>query len=218
MKSASLIVFLVLASTVGKCFSQQTAQSNRQEVEAVVTKLYKQIIFRKPDGLMRKKDFDAIQPFLSEDLIKRIRVAGECEKDYFRQYPYNPAEPMKPPFAWMETGLFSGSNEQALPSWFRVHHAVKQKDGSYQVRVTLKEWDDFNKYPQPRGPEYDWTWEMMVFVIRDGDHYVVNDVFYPEIHSDHDEPRYPTVEETRLSQLLAIGCKDGKWVGYPDQE
>jgi hypothetical protein len=82
--------------------------------------------------------------------------------------------------------------------------------------VKLKEWDEFRKYSRPRGPEYDWTWEVVVFVIQDGNRYAVNDVFYPEVHCDHSEPRYPTVEDIRLSQLLSIGCKDGKWVGYPD--
>jgi hypothetical protein len=55
-----------------------------------------------------------------------------------------------------------------------------------------------------------------VFVVRDGNHYAVNDVFYPRVYADPSIPHYPTVEETRLSQLLDNGCKDGKWVGYPD--
>ena len=191
-------------------------------MEAVVTKLYKQIVLRKPVGLPRRKELEAIRRLLSQDLVERIGVAGECENDYFRQYPNpDPKDPnaliLKPPFAWMETGLFSGGNEQADPSWFSVRRAVRQKDSSYEVRVKLKEWDEFDKYPRPRGPQYDWTWEMLVFVIRDGDHYAVNDVFYPEVHADHSEPRYPTVEEIRLSQLLSVGCKDGKWIGYKDE-
>jgi len=125
---------------------------------------------------------------------------------------------MKALFAWSETGLFSGGNEQALPSRFGVRRVAMQKDGSYEVRVKLTYWDEFDKYPQPRGPKHDWNWEVVVFVVRDGDHYTVNDVFYPEIHPDHSEPHYPTVEDTRLSKLLDDGCKDGKWIGYPDNE
>jgi len=78
----------------------------------VVIKLYKQIVFRKPLGLPRRRELEAIRPFLSQDLIERIRAAKECEKDYFRTYPYAPDHPLKPPFDWMETGLFSGGTSK----------------------------------------------------------------------------------------------------------
>jgi len=94
---------------------------------------------------------------------------------------------------------------------------TKQKDGSYEVRVKPKEWSEFEKHPRPRGARYDWTWEVVVFVIPDRNHYIVNDVFYPKVYPDNIGPHYPNVEEIRLSQLLSIGCKDGKWVGYPDE-
>jgi hypothetical protein len=80
-------------------------------------KLYKQIVFRKPLRLPQRRELEAIRRSLSQDLIERMGVASEGEKDCFRQYP-NPD--LKPPFAWMETGLFSGGNEQANPSWFGV--------------------------------------------------------------------------------------------------
>jgi hypothetical protein len=60
-------------------------------------------------------------------------------------------------------GLFSGDNEH---------------DGSYVVYVKLKTWDEFDKYPRPRGSPYDDTWEVTVFVVRDCNHYSVNDIFY----------------------------------------
>jgi hypothetical protein len=218
-----LIASAALAfTTAARCFSQPTVPTAQQEVETVVTKLYKQIVLRKPLGLPGGKKLEAIWPFLSRDLIERIRVSGECAKDYFRQHPDpDPKGPnalmiLKPPFAWMETGLFSGGNERADPLWFGVHRIIRQNDGSYEVHVKLKQWEEFDKYPRPRGSQYDDTWEVTVFVVRDGNHYAVNDVFYPRVYADHSVPHYPTVEETRLSQLLDSGCQDGKWVGYPD--
>ena len=169
-------------------------------------KLYRQIVFRKPIGIPLAKDRKAIWPFLSQDLIERMQVAKECEKDYFRQY----SDPnLKPEFDWLEFGLFSGGNEQADPSLFGVRRSVRQKDGSYEVRAKLTYWSEFDKYRRPRGPKYDWKWEVVVFVIREGNHYAVNDVLYSKVS--------PEDAELRLSQLLGAGCKDGKWVGYPDK-
>lgn len=182
----------------------------------MVKKLYKQIVLRKPLGLPAGRKLEAIRSFLSRDLIERIRATVECEKDYSRQYPYDPNQPVKAPFAWMETGLFSGGNERGDPLWFGVHRIVRQKGGSYEVDVKLKWWPEFDKYPRPRGPRYDDTWQVAVFVVRDGGHYAINDIFYPKVYADDSVPHYPTVEETRLSQLLDFGCKDGKWVGFPD--
>jgi hypothetical protein len=222
MRPALLIVCAVLASAANsRCFSQQTVPTAQQEVEAVIIKLYKQIVLRKPLGLPGGKELDAIRPFLSRDLIERIKVSADCAKDYFGQYPDpDPTGPnalmiMKPPFAWLEAGLFSGDNERADPLWFGVRRIRRQHDGSYEVYVKLKTWDEFDKYPRPRGSPYDDTWEVTVFVVRDGNHYAVNDVFYPQVYADHSIPHYPAIEETRLSQLLDSGCKDGKWVGYP---
>ena len=78
------------------------------------------------------------------------------------------------------------------------------------VRVMSLEWAR-NRKPN------DLTWEVVVFVIRDGNRYAVNDVYYPKVYADDSVPHYPTVEDIRLSELLRIGCKDGKWVGYPEK-
>lgn len=216
MRPALLIASAALAiTTAARCVSQQAAPTAQQEVAAVVTKLYKQIVLRKPLGLPEGKTLEAIRPFLSRELIERIRVTVECEKDFSRQYPYDPN--LKPPFAWLEAGLFSGDNERAGPLWFGVHRVRRQKDDSYEVYVKLKQWENSDKYPRPRGSPYVDTWEVTVFVVRDGSHYAVDDVFYPQVYADHSIPHYPAIEETRLSQLLDCGCKDGKWVGYPDK-
>src|SRR5690242_16045510 len=112
MRPALMIASAALAFTAaGQCFSQQTAATDQQEVKAVVTKLYRQIVLRKPIGLPRGKALEVIRRYLSRNLIERIRVTAECEKDFDRQYPYDPNLRLKPPFAWLEAGLFSGDNE-----------------------------------------------------------------------------------------------------------
>src|SRR5450755_1101560 len=130
MRPAPLVVSIALAFiTAASCFSQQAAQSGEREAEAVVVRLYKQVVFRKPLGVSWKKaDRKAIWPLLSHNLIEHIKVAEECEKDYDRQH-HDPN--LKAPFAWLENGLFSGGNEQAEPSRFGVR-TVKQEDASDQ--------------------------------------------------------------------------------------
>lgn len=205
MRAALLIAsFAVTLATVGKCVSQQMSPSSQQEPEAAVLKLYRQVVARKPLGIPLGKDRNAIWPLLSQKLIEQMQAAKDCERDYFHQYP----DPnLKPEFDWLEFGLFSGGNEQADPSLFAMRRSVRQKDGSYEVGVKLTYWSDFEKYRRPRGPKYDWNWDVVVFVTREDNHYVVNDVLYSKV--------YPEDAELRLSQLLGRGCKDGKWVGYP---
>ncbi len=188
---------------VGKCFPQQPAQPGQRDGEAVVIKLYKQIVLRKPIGIPQKRDRQAIWPLLSQDLIKRLDSARECEADYFRQY----SDPnLKPEFDWLEMGLFSGGNEQALPSSVAVHRTVKQKDGSYQVEVKLTYKETFETYGRPPNPKDTFSWDVVAFVIWDKNRFAVDDVLYAN--------DYPDEAELRLSLLLSHGCKDGKWVGY----
>jgi hypothetical protein len=185
-----------------KCFPQQPAQPSQRDAEAVVIKLYKQIVLRKPLGIPQKADRQAIWPLLSRDLIKRLDLARECEKDYFRQY----SDPnLKPAFGWLEMGLFSGGNEHALPSRVAVRRTVKQKDGSYQVEAKITYKETFETYGRPPDPKDTFNWDVVAFVIWDGNRFAVNDVSYSKDHPDE--------VELRLSQLLSDGCKDGKWVG-----
>src|ERR1041384_2389912 len=108
MRPALLIASVALAFTAtARCFPQQTVPTGKQELEDVVVKLYKQIVLRKPLGLPTGKKLQAIRSFFSRDLIERIRATRECEKDYFLQHPDAPTQPLKAPFAWMESGLFS---------------------------------------------------------------------------------------------------------------
>jgi len=168
----------------------------------VVVELYKQIVVRKPIGIPPKTANRTIWRLLSRDLTECINTALACAKDWNRQYPdLN----LKPEFDWLEFGLFSGGNEHALPSRFRVRRTVKQKDGSYQVQVKLTYKETFETYGRPPDPKNTFDWDIIAFVIWDGYGFAVNDVSYAK-----DQPHEAGL---RLSQLLSHGCKGGKWVG-----
>lgn len=49
------------------------------------------------------------------------------------------------------------------------------------MHVKLTYWPDFDKYRSPRGPRYDWNWEVDVSVIPDGGHFTVNEVLYSQV-------------------------------------
>src|SRR5689334_10697911 len=98
--------------------------------DAVVQKLYGQVVERHPVGIPKGDDKSAIWPVLSNKLIERLETAQACENDYFRQHPVSEG---KPEFAWLETGLFSGGNEEAIPAGAVVRHIQRQKDGSFHV-------------------------------------------------------------------------------------
>lgn len=78
MRSALFIASLALALTTSeKMFSQQMPQKSQQEAEAVVIRLYQQVVSRKPLGIPSGKDRKAIWPLLSRDLSERMTVAEE---------------------------------------------------------------------------------------------------------------------------------------------
>jgi len=168
----------------------------------MVMNLYKEIVVRKPLGIGSKADREAISPFLSHRLIARFNAAEACEKDYFRQYP----DPnLKPEFAWLEMGLFSGGNEEAIPSDAIVQRTTIQRDGSYRVHVQLTYRESFETYGRPPDPANTFKWTIVALVIRDGGRFAVDDILY----FNEDTKRI----ESRLSQFLSLGCENEKWVG-----
>lgn len=164
--------------------------------EEVVRSLYREVVARHPMGIPDGKEWKRIAPYLSKKLIGRLNTTKACEKDYFRQYP-DPNS--KPPFDWMERGLFSGSWEEAAPASFRFDKTEPENDGSFRIHLSLR-----YRYPPP--PEW---WHIVVIVVEENGRFVVDDVIsFPEDVKGG---------ETRLSELLAHGCDGPKWVGYGDQ-
>src|SRR5215469_5936630 len=188
---------------IGWCSPKpEAAATNEDDAQSVVMKLYKQIVLRKPLGIGSEADRQAIRPFLSQSLIARFNDAEGCQRDYFRQYP-DPS--LKPEFAWLEMGLFSGGNEEGTPSDAIVQRTKIQKDGSYRVYVQLTYRESFDTYRRTAVPGSTFKWTVVASVIRDKGRFAVDDILY----FNEDTKRI----ESRLSQVLSLGCENGNWVG-----
>jgi len=169
-----------------------------EQPEEVVRRLYHEVVARHPLGIPHGEDRKRIVPYLSQTLISRLDTAKACEKDYFRLHQ-DPDS--KPPFDWLEFGLFSGAWEQAQPGGFRIDKAQPEQDGFFRVYLMLRYADD--------PPPFHW-WRVAVFVARENGHFVVDDIIYlkDEISDS----------ESRISQILTRGCDGSRWVGYPEEE
>ena len=159
----------------------------------MVQSLYREVVARHPVGIPGDVDMKIFAPYLTKALLHRIDLAIACSADEARQHP----EPnLKPEIAWLEAGLFSGDDEQASPRAFHIERAQQERDGSYRVYVRLT-WGS---------PSKPWIWRVAVIVIRESDHFVVDDVIYLK-----DENRDV---DSQLTEYLSAGCDGSRWVGY----
>lgn len=163
--------------------------------QTAVRGLYRQIVKRHPLGIPIGTDRTAIWPFLTKDLRRLLETAQNCERSYFKQHPDRNE---KPSFPWLEEGLFSGGNEQALPSLAEVKRTELQPDGSIRVYVELSYKETARIYA--------WKWTVVAIVKHDQSHYVIDDIVQFE-ESPH--------KELRLSQAFAQ-CRGPRWVGYEE--
>jgi len=184
-----LCVLFTLGQALGK------AQSDRitPRPGAVVQKLYHQVIVRHPLGIPSGENWKVFGPFLSKDLIRRITLARSCQNDWARQ---NQGKMIKEPFAWGETGFFSGTEELSEPSSFQIQKTDPAQDGSYRVNVKLTESPPNDK---------PWSWNVEVDMKMEKRRFVVDDVVF--LKGD-DVPA-----EYRLSEILTEGCNGSHWIG-----
>jgi hypothetical protein len=190
------ILLLQFATTLalGQSAPEGKPASLPNQPEALVRSLYKEVVARHPIGIPRDADMKIFAPYLSKALLHRIDIAHACAADYDRQYP----DPnLKPPFAWLEAGLFSGDDEQAEPRAFEIERTQSEDDGSARVYMRLT-WG-----PPPEKPL---TWPVAAVVVREDNRFVLDDVIYLK-----DQNREA---EARLSQYLSAGCDGTHWVGY----
>jgi hypothetical protein len=188
------ILSLQLAATcaLGQVPQKSTAAGMHEQPEAVVRSLYREIVARHPVGIPHGDDREHIAPYLSRNLITRIDTTRACERDYFRQHP----DPhLKPPFDWLEMGLFSGGNEEALPTAFRLNKTEPSKDGGFRVYLALT-------YGQPTSLK----WHVAVVVVPKNEHFVVDDVI---LQNDATADGALSV-----SEILTHGCDGPRWIGY----
>jgi hypothetical protein len=190
------ILLLQFATTLalGQSAPQGKPATPSNQPEALVRSLYTEVVAHHPIGIPRDADMKIVAPYLSKALLHRIDVAHACAADYDRQYP----DPnLKPPFAWLEAGLFSGDDEQAEPRAFQIERTKSEDDGSFRVYVRLT-------WGTP--PEKPSTWRVAAVVVREHDHFILDDVIYLK-----DQNREA---EARLSEYLSAGCDGPHWVGY----
>jgi hypothetical protein len=124
--------------------------------DAVVRELYREVVARKPLGLPGGADWPALQPFLSNELIRRIDTARACQDDLFRQMKGLKGidSTAKAPLAWDEAGLFSGPYDDANPSEAVVGRAEPAGNGSFRVWIRLT-W---------RSDDNSWQWSVCAVV------------------------------------------------------
>jgi hypothetical protein len=193
------IILLQFTTTLalGQLAHQSKQPSLPKRPEAMVRSLYQQVVARHPVGIPYGEDMKIFAPYLSKALLHRIELAITCGDDWYRQ---NPDRHLKPPFVWLESGLFSGDDEQASPSGFQIERTQSEKDGSFRVYVRLT----WGSPPEPLE-----IWQVAAVVVRQNGHFVVDDVIYLK-----DESRDV---DSRLSEYLSAGCDGPRWVGHGKQ-
>ena len=195
---ASVALTHLFVSGISLC-SQQVSGTQfspkAKQPEAFVRSFYRLVVARHPVSIPDKKEMKVFAPYLSKELREKIESARACSDDWSRQYPAPPV--LKPPFDWLESGLFSGGNEKASPRLFHVERTEFEKDASFRVYVRLTWGMD----------EKPWTWHIAAIVVRERIGFVIDDVVYLK-----DEP---DDIEMRLSEALADGCNGPHWIGNP---
>lgn len=178
---------------LGQAHGRPQSASITPQPDAVVQNLYHQVIVRHPLGIPSGENWKVFAPFLSKGLIRRITLARSCQSDWARQ---NQGKMIKEPFAWGETGFFSGAEELSEPSSFQIQRTEPNQDGSFRVNVKLTESPPNDK---------PWSWDVEVYVKMEERRFVVDDVVF--LKGDD----VPT--EYRLSGILTEGCKGSHWIG-----
>jgi hypothetical protein len=160
--------------------------------DALVNKLYQQVVAIHPLGLPSSADMKAFAPYLSVALRHRIDLGNACLIDWRKQ---NPDPSLKPPVGLIENGIFSGANEEAEPEAFQIVRTKPGRDSSL-VYVQLTIGDPPNK-PM--------VWYVAAAVVHQKGRPVVDDVLY--LSGENGEV------ESRLSKDLSSGCDGARWIG-----
>lgn len=176
---------------------------------ALVQSLYQHVLARTPSGIPMGADWKIFAPYMSKTLLHRIDEFNGCVADFFRRHPEDPKHPEKPPFGIFESGIFSGDDEETEPRAFQIERTQSQKNGSTRVYVKLKWWEAPANPPDKYHTTIDrpYIWNVAPIVVRENGRLVVDDVIYLK------DPKNNHDVESRLSQVLSIGCKGSHYVG-----
>jgi hypothetical protein len=184
--------FCVLA-LIAAAMGGQAAAKSAPAPEALVERLYRQVVARHPLGVPHGADMEVFAPYLSKRLLHRFDLSNRCFADWRRRYP----DPdLKPDIGMFEDGVFSGETEKAEPTSFRVLHTRVGKRGASRVYVRLA-WDS--------PPEKTWIWYVAAVVVRENGRPVVDDIVFLKNKSG--------AIESRLSQRVLSRCDGARYTG-----
>jgi hypothetical protein len=147
---------------VANCHAQESNPS------AVVSHLYRQVIATHPLGIPEGSDLESVKPFISTRMLRKLIDVKACEKSFYLSHEHDAG---KPPFVWLEKGVFSGENELALPTRATVVKIEPQKNGSYIVHVQLE------YIPIEKKENTHFKWDVEVSVISERSRFAVDDVY-----------------------------------------
>jgi hypothetical protein len=171
----------------------------------VVRAFYDQIIKLHPIGIPTGEAKRALWPLLSSRLAQRLDALQACEDDYYRRNKKKlESEQLKPSIGWIESGLFSGENEQALPAEVTITRIEPAGAGRFRAYLQFTYRDTFETYSRPPDDSNTFRWTGIVLVVSEGDRYAVDD--YIPINHDSGKPL----------AVLSEGfpeCRGNRWVG-----
>jgi hypothetical protein len=177
-------------------------QPQPQQADTLVRQLSAQIVARRPIGIPDAEDKAALWPLLSGRLVRQLETARACEADYRRLHA---TEDGKPDFGWVESGLFSGNNERAIPAEIAVERVERVQGGGFRVVVRFTYRETFETYGRPPDPANVFSWRGAMMVVTTAGQLLVDDVVLFRDGS--------TRVESRLSEAF-VGCAGPRWFGY----
>ena len=169
--------------------------------EALVREFYRHVIAHHPLGIPDGEAKRLLWPLMTSRLTRILETAAVCEEDYFRQ---NTCTDCKPEFWWLEDGLFSGGNENALPAEVEIVKIRAKRSRSYQVTLRFTYRETFATYGRPPDPANTYQWNGMAIVDCSSGRCLFDDF----IRLD------PKTGKPFLTLSTAFtDCRDGKWIG-----
>ena len=185
---------------VGTGSSERLSDLPRLLAQPVVTvgvnDLYQKIVERHPIGIPTGGDKTALWPYLSQRLKLQLENGQACQDDYFRRKGREGTGP-KP--LWLDIGIFAGHGKRALPLSAFASHVEPEKDGVYEVSVSLT----YVKLPGFVPDEA--SWAVVARVVPEGNRMLIDDIRLFD-GLDTNGPSH------LLSESLA-GCNGGRWTG-----
>ena len=152
----------------------------------VVRAFYDQIIKLHPIGIPTGEAKRALWPLLSSRLAHRLDALQACEDDYYRRNKKKlESEQLKPSIGWIESGLFSGENEQALPAEVTITRLEPAGTGRFKAYLQFT-YRGHIRDVRPPDDSNTFRWSGIVLVVSEGNRYAVDD--YIPIDLDSGKP------------------------------